>query len=63
MNEFKAGLILAVVIVGLVVLAYAQTWGPESVSSLSVTHVYEDGCMDVYDSLTGEYEFVCKEEF
>lgn len=59
MNEFKAGLILAAVLIGLAALAYAQTVGPESVSNLSVTHVYEDGCMDVYDSQTGVYELVC----
>ena len=59
MNEFKAGLILAAVVVGLAVLAYVQTVGPESVSNLSVTHVYEDGCMDVYDRLTGVYALVC----
>lgn len=60
MNEFKAGLILAVVIVGLAVLAYIQTMGPEGVPNLKVTHVYEDGCLDVYDSQTGVYELVCK---
>lgn len=63
MKDFKAGLILAAVVVGLSVLAYVQTSGPESVPNLKVTHVYEDGCMDVYDSQAGVYELVCKAVF
>ena len=63
MKELKDSLILAFVVVGLVVLVFAKTWEPEGLSSLKVTHVYEDGCADVYDNDLKRYKFYCEEEF
>ena len=63
MKELKESLILAFVVVGLVVLVFAKTWEPEALSSLKVTHIYEDDCLDVYDNEKKEYKFYCEEEF
>lgn len=63
MKELKDSLILAFVVVGLVVLVFAKTWEPESVPNLSVTHIYEDDCLDVYDTEINEFKFYCETDF
>ena len=63
MRELKDSLILAFVVVGLVVLVFAKTWEPEGLSSLKVTHVYEDDCLDVYDTEKNDFKFYCETDF
>lgn len=63
MNELKDSLILAFVVVGLVVLVFAKTWEPEGFSILKVTHIYEDDCLDVYDTEMNEFKFYCETDF
>ena len=63
MNELKDSLILAFVVVGLVVLVFAKTWEPEGFPSLKVTHIYEDDCLDVYDTEMSEFKFYCETDF
>lgn len=63
MRELKDSLILAFVVVGLVVLVFAKTWEPEGFSILKVTHIYEDDCLDVYDTEINEFKFYCETDF
>lgn len=63
MKELKDSLILAFVVVGLVVLVFAKTWEPEGFSILKVTHIYEDDCLDVYDTEKNEFKFYCETDF
>ena len=63
MNELKDSLILASLVVGLVVLVFAKTWEPEGLSSLKITHIYEDDCLDVYDIEMNEFKFYCETDF
>lgn len=63
MRELKDSLILAFVVVGLVVLVFAKTWEPEGFSILKVTHIYEDDCLDVYDTEKNEFKFYCETDF
>ena len=63
MRELKDSLILAFVVVGLVVLVFAKTWEPESLSSIKVTHIYEDDCLDVYDTEKNDFKFYCESDF
>lgn len=58
MQEFKAGALLAAVIVGLLLIGFMQAR-----PALEVTHVYEDECLDVFNSDLNEYKFYCEEEF
>lgn len=58
MQELKAGALLAAVLVGLLLIGLAQER-----PALEVTHVYEDGCADVYDNDLKRYKFYCEEEF
>lgn len=63
MRELKDSLILAFVVVGLVVLVFAKTWEPEGFSILKVTHIYEDDCLDVYDTEKNDFKFYCETDF
>lgn len=63
MKELKDSLILAFVVIVLVVLVFAKTWEPESLSSLEVTHIYEDDCLDVYDTEKNDFKFYCETDF
>ena len=63
MKELKESLILAFVVVGLAVLVFAKTWEPEGFSILKVTHIYEDDCLDVYDTEKNEFKFYCETDF
>lgn len=58
MKEFKAGALLAAVLVGLLLIGLMQ-----SRPALEVTHIYEDGCADVFDRDLNEYKFYCEREF
>lgn len=58
MKEFKAGALLAAVMVGLLLIGFMQAR-----PALEVTHVYEDDCFDVFDNVLNEYKFYCEEEF
>ena len=58
MQEFKAGALLAAVVVALLLIRLMQAQ-----PALEVTHVYEDGCADVYDNELKQYKFYCEEEF
>lgn len=63
MKELKESLLLAFVVVGLVALVFAKTWEPEGFTSLEVTHIYEDDCLDVYDTEKNEFKFYCETDF
>lgn len=58
MKELKAGALLAAVLVGLLLIGLMQAR-----PALEVTHVYEDGCADVYDNEKKEYKFYCEDGF
>ena len=63
MRELKESLLLAFVVMILVVLVFDKTWEPETLSSHKVTHIYEDDCLDVYDTEKNEFNFYCETDF
>ena len=80
MKDFKAGTLLALVILALTITAYLTTYNADYVpitdikaeqvdevggyeNELTVTHVYEDGCLEVMDELEGDIKFYCEAEF
>ena len=58
MKEFKAGALLAAVLVFLLLVGLMQAR-----PALEVTHEYEDNCIDVYDNDLKHYKFYCEMEF
>ena len=85
MKDFKAGTLLALVILALTIAAYLTTYNADYVpvtdikaeqvdevggsvagryeEELTITHVYEDGCLDVMDEVSGDIKFYCEAEF
>ena len=77
MKDFKAGALLALVILALTITAYLKTYNADYVpiedikadqvdeyeKELTVAHVYEDGCLEVMDELDGDIKFYCETDF
>ena len=77
MKDFKAGALLALVILALTITAYLKTYNADYVpiedikadqvdeyeKELTVVHVYEDGCIEVMDEVDGDIKFYCEEDF
>ena len=77
MKDFKAGALLALVILALTITAYLKTYNADYVpiedikadqvdeyeKELTVAHVYEDGCLEVMDELDGGIKFYCETDF
>ena len=77
MKDFKAGALLALVILALTITAYLKTYNADYVpiedikadqvdeyeKELTVAHVYEDGCLEVMDEVDGDIKFYCETDF
>ena len=77
MKDFKAGSLLAMVILALTITAYLKTYNADYVpiedievdqvdeyeKELTVAHVYEDGCLEVMDEVDGDIKFYCETDF
>ena len=77
MKDFKAGSLLALVILALTITAYLKTYNADYVpiedikadqvdeyeKELTIAHVYEDGCLEVMDELDGDIKFYCETDF
>ena len=77
MKDFKAGSLLALVILALTITAYLKTYNADYVpiedikadqvdeyeKELTVVHVYEDGCIEVMDEVDGDIKFYCEMDF
>ena len=77
MEDFKAGTLLALVILALTITAYLKTYNADYVpiedikadqvdeyeKELTVAHVYEDGCLEVMDEVDGVIKFYCETDF
>ena len=77
MKDFKAGSLLALVILALTITAYLKTYNADYVpieeikadqvdeyeKELTVAHVYEDGCLEVMDEVDGDIKFYCEADF
>ena len=77
MKDFKAGTLLALVILALTITAYLKTYNADYVpiedikadqvdeheKELTVAHVYEDGCLEVMDEVDGDIKFYCETDF
>ena len=77
MEDFKAGTLLALVILALTITAYLKTFNADYVpiedikadqvdeheKELTVAHVYEDGCLEVMDEVDGDIKFYCEADF
>ena len=77
MKDFKAGALLALVIVALTITAYLKTYNADYVpiedikadqvdeyeKELTVAHVYEDGRLEVMDEVDGDIKFYCEADF
>ena len=77
MEDFKAGTLLALVILALTITAYLKTYNADYVpiedikadqvdeyeKELTVAHVYEDGCLEVMDEVDGNIKFYCEADF
>ena len=77
MKDFKAGALLALVILALTITAYLKTYNADYVpiedikadqvdeyeKELTVAHVYEDGCLEVVDEVDGDIKFYCETDF
>ena len=77
MEDFKAGTLLALVILALTITAYLKTYNADYVpiedikadqvdeyeKELTVAHVYEDGCIEVMDEVDGDIKFYCETDF
>ena len=77
MKDFKAGSLLALVILALTITAYLKTYNADYVpiedikadqvdeyeKELTVAHVYEDGCLEVMDEVDGVIKFYCETDF
>ena len=77
MKDFKAGSLLAMVILALTITAYLKTYNADYVpiedikadqvdeyeKELTIAHVYEDGCLEVMDELDGDIKFYCETDF
>ena len=77
MKDFKAGALLALVILALTITAYLKTYNADYVpiedikadqvggyeKELTVAHVYEDGCIEVMDEVDGDIKFYCEADF
>ena len=77
MKDFKAGALLALVILALTITAYLKTYNADYVpiedikadqvdkyeKELTIAHVYEDGCLEVMDELDGDIKFYCETDF
>lgn len=77
MKDFKAGSLLALVILALTITAYLKTYNADYVpieeikadqvggyaKELAVVHVYEDGCLEVMDEVDGDIKFYCETDF
>ena len=77
MEDFKAGTLLALVILALTITAYLKTYNADYVpieeikvdqvdeyeKELTVAHVYEDGCLEVMDEVDGVIKFYCEADF
>ena len=77
MKDFKAGTLLALVILALTITAYLKTYNADYVpiedikadqvdeyeKELTVAHVYEDGCIEVMDEVDGDIKFYCEADF
>ena len=77
MKDFKAGALLALVILALTITAYLKTYNADYVpiedikadqvdeyeKELTIAHVYEDGCLEVMDEVDGGIKFYCETDF
>ena len=77
MKDFKAGSLLALVILALTITAYLKTYNADYVpiedikadqvdeyeKELTIAHVYEDGCLEVMDEVDGDIKFYCETDF
>ena len=77
MKDFKAGALLALVLLALTITAYLKTYNADYVpiedikadqvdeyeKELTIAHVYEDGCLEVMDELDGGIKFYCEADF
>ena len=77
MKDFKAGSLLALVILALTITAYLKTYNADYVpiedikadqvdeyeKELTIAHVYEDGCIEVMDEVDGDIKFYCEADF
>ena len=77
MKDFKAGALLALVILALTITAYLKTYNADYVpiedikadqvdeyeKELTVAHVYEDGCLEVMDEVDGDIKFYCETDY
>ena len=77
MKDFKAGSLLALVILALTITAYLKTYNADYVpieeikadqvdeyeKELTIAHVYEDGCIEVMDEVDGDIKFYCETDF
>ena len=77
MKDFKAGALLALVILALTITAYLKTYNADYVpiedikadqvdeyeKELTIAHVYEDGCLEVMDEVDGVIKFYCETDF
>ena len=77
MKDFKAGALLALVILALTITAYLKTYNADYVpiedikadqvdeyeKELTIAHVYEDGCLEVMEEVDGDIKFYCETDF
>ena len=77
MKDFKAGSLLALVVLALTITAYLKTYNADYVpiedikadqvdeyeKELTIAHVYEDGCIEVMDEVDGDIKFYCETDF
>ena len=77
MKDFKAGALLALVILALTITAYLKTYNADYVpiedikadqvdeyeKELTIAHVYEDGCLEVMEEVDGDIKFYCETGF
>lgn len=61
--ELLGGLLcIAVMIISISAVAVWLLSGAGEYDSLQVTHIYEDNCIDLYDTETEEYYFYCEDK-
>ena len=62
-GEIIGGLLcIAVMFISISVVAVWLLSGAWNNDNLKVTHIYEDNCIDIYDTETGEYYFYCEDK-
>lgn len=55
-------LCIAVMIISISAVTISLLSVPGEYDNLKVGHIYEDGCLDLYDTETDEYYFYCEDK-